>query len=75
MEKITKKQIHMYGYDFEVYISEKDFITGKYRVTVNYLGYPDHISIDYGYTEQEAIDRTVRKVLTSSPLEAIKNIY
>lgn len=70
-----KKQIRLYDHDFEVIVSEKDFITGKYRATVNYLGYSDHIGVDYGHSEEEAIDNTVRKVLRSSSLNAIKNLY
>jgi len=75
MSENKKKQIRMFDHDFEVVVREIEFIPGKYVATVNYLGYPDHVGIDYGYTEQEAIDRTVKKVLASSSLESLKHLY
>ena len=74
MAENKKKQVRMYDHDFEVFVSEKDFISGKYRVTANYLGYP-LIGIDYGYTEEEAIDNTVRKILETNSLDSVKVLY
>lgn len=70
-----KRNINLYEHEFEVIVSEKDLITGKYRATVNYVGYPEHIAVEYGDSEDDAIDKTVRKMLDSSPFEAIRCLY
>ncbi|MEG0384334.1 hypothetical protein [Solibacillus cecembensis] len=70
-----KKQMHLYGHDFEVIVIKEELFFGKYRATVNYLQYPDHFGFDFGFTEEEAIDKTVRKILATSPLESLKHLY
>ncbi|MGE7840108.1 hypothetical protein ACQKNX_04885 [Lysinibacillus sp. NPDC093712] len=69
------KQIHLYGHDFEYAEIEKIPFSKEVRVQVNYLGYPDRIGIGSGETLEKAVENTVKKILASSPLEAIKLLY
>lgn len=70
-----KKRICLYNHDFEFVVNEIGFVPGKYVASVNYLGYPDAIAIDYGVSEQEAIENAVLKMLNTNSLEAVKNIH
>ncbi|QPQ35912.1 hypothetical protein [Lysinibacillus sp. JNUCC-52] len=69
------KQINLYGHDFEYAEIEKIPFSKEVRVQVNYLGYPDRIGIGSGETLEKAVENTVKKILASSPLEAIKLLY
>lgn len=71
----NKRKVNLYEHDFEAVVSEKDPMTGRYRATVNYLGYTDSVGIADGIDEDDAIDNAVRKILISTPLEAVKCLY
>ncbi|MGE8000887.1 hypothetical protein ACQKOF_19865 [Lysinibacillus sp. NPDC093190] len=71
----SMKQIHLYGHDFEYAEIEKVPYSKKVSVQVNFLGYPTPIAIGSGKTVEEAVDNTVKKILASSSLEAIKLLY
>lgn len=70
-----KKQINLFGHDFEFIVVEDEVFLGKYRAVVNYPEYPDHIAIDFGKTEEEAVENAVRKALASGSKESLKNLY
>ncbi|GEM_PF-1755465 len=69
------KKIHLYGHDFEYAEIEKIPFSKDVRVQVNYLGYPDRIGIGSGETVEKAVENTVKKILESTPLEAVKILF
>ncbi|KOS64641.1 hypothetical protein FJQ98_14190 [Lysinibacillus agricola] len=75
MAENTKKQIQMYGHDFEYIEIEKFPLSNEVRVQVNYSGYPESIGIGSGESVEIAVDNTIKKILKSSPLEVIKCLY
>ncbi len=70
-----KKQISLYGHDFEYIETEKFPLSNEVRVQVNYLGYPDRIGIGSGETVEKAVENTVKKILESTPLESVKILF
>ncbi|WP_427110446.1 hypothetical protein [Lysinibacillus xylanilyticus] len=72
MTNDLKKQISLYGHDFEYMEIEKFPLSNEVRVQVNYLGYPESIGIGSGESIEIAVDNTIKKILKSSPLEVIK---
>jgi len=72
MTNDLKKQINLYGHDFEYKEIEKFPLSDEVRVLVNYLGYPESIGIGSGETVEIALENTIKKILRSSPLEVIK---
>lgn len=69
------KHIHMYGHDFEYAEIEKVPFSKEVSVQMNFLGYPTPIGIGNGKTVEEAVENTVKKILASSSLEAVKLLY
>ena len=68
------KKIHLYGNDFEVIVVRDELLLGKYRAAANYIEFPEYIGVDYGDTEEEAIDNVIRNILASCSKEVLKNL-
>jgi hypothetical protein len=75
MTDMSKKQIRLYDNDFEYAEIEKLPFSKEVSVQVNFLGYPTPIGIGSGKTVEEAVEKTVKKILASTSLEAIKLLY
>lgn len=69
-----KKQMFLYGHNVEVIVRQEPSLLGKFCAVVNYPEYPEHYSVDFDNNEEVAVHKAAKKLISSSPIESLKNL-